>query len=248
MIHDEEQILKFINILPDLQNDEVYFLSASARNKYLTQEEREYYTLGRTEMFARKIAQSKSKYINVINNIIKETSIYHTKNNKNIPQKCLVYYANINPSSGVQALQLFYKKTNDLLFSMYSNPKHVGNFKNLNTLLMNCYQKAKSRKYFIDIDCDVEDQEYIEPIRYELRKNNVIFYTIQTRSGFHILIEKHSVKYNYTRIINTQNELVKQIGGEIIINQSEMIPIPGIFQAGAKVKFIDIPVNKLKTF
>lgn len=48
LIHNREEYNKFINILPDLKDDEVYFLSLSARNKYLTDAERTLFGLGRT--------------------------------------------------------------------------------------------------------------------------------------------------------------------------------------------------------
>ena len=59
MIVDQEQYDAFIEWLPELQHDETYFLSLSARNKYLTDEEREFYGLGRTEMFSRFVARDK---------------------------------------------------------------------------------------------------------------------------------------------------------------------------------------------
>jgi len=58
IIYDEDQVRQFHALLKPLVKDEVYFLSMSARNKYLTQEERELYNLGRSEMMSRKIVKT----------------------------------------------------------------------------------------------------------------------------------------------------------------------------------------------
>jgi hypothetical protein len=60
-IYDEEQIRKFVSTLSPLKKDEVYFVSMSARNKYLTDEERRTYDLGRTEMFARELIKPSNR-------------------------------------------------------------------------------------------------------------------------------------------------------------------------------------------
>jgi len=86
MIKDNNEFEKFLNILPDLQKDEVYFVSLSARNKLLTPEERSFYSLGRTEMFARETAFSKEdleKKIKV--NLSDRLKSKRTNNGKEIP-------------------------------------------------------------------------------------------------------------------------------------------------------------------
>ena len=54
LLYSKEELERFINYLPQLDKDELWFASLSARNKYLTEDERTYYCLGRSEMFARE--------------------------------------------------------------------------------------------------------------------------------------------------------------------------------------------------
>ena len=54
LLYSKEELQKFINYLPQLEKDELWFCSMSARNKYLTEDERVKYDLGRSEMFARE--------------------------------------------------------------------------------------------------------------------------------------------------------------------------------------------------
>ena len=99
MIANLEIFDRFRNLLTDLKNDEVYFISLSARNKYLTDEEREYYGLGRTEMFARTLIRDKYDMEYPMRKLKSALGYKRTKNGYEIPEKCLVTYININPSS-----------------------------------------------------------------------------------------------------------------------------------------------------
>jgi len=149
-----------------------------------------------------------------------------------------VFYANINPSSGIQALKMFNEKTNDLVFDSFTNKQSLTKFAKLDTLLMNCYQKSRSKKHFIDVDCDCHFH-FIKPVLIDLMEHDVVFYVIQTKSGYHILIEASTITYNFTEVIVEQD--MKVPDGEIVINTNAMVPIPGTLQAGYGVKFIEPP-------
>lgn len=148
MIYDKTQLQKFANILPELTKNEVYFVSLSARNKYLSEEERLFYHLGRTEMFGRKLIRNKENYAERIERLINSLPSYKTKNGKNMPEKAMVCYANINPSDGVKAYLEFNSYINDILIKdLESNGRFEhNNFKKLDTIIMNFYQKSRSRK------------------------------------------------------------------------------------------------------
>jgi len=117
-IWSEEELKKFINLLPNLEEGNIYFLSLSARKKYLTEEEREFFDLGRTEMFGRRLT-SKENYIKTVKELDDFACNYTTRNEKIIPGKSLVFYANINPSSGLQAAEMFNNELNKLVFDSF---------------------------------------------------------------------------------------------------------------------------------
>jgi hypothetical protein len=228
LVYNTQQAQQFVDILPDLKDEEVYFVLLSARNKYLTVEEREQYHLGRTEMFNRKLIRTKDNYTKVLSTMENDISNYKTKNGSDFPYKSLVCYANINPSSGVQALRTFTYEANNIIFDYLQNKQLGKSFKRLDTLLMNCYQKARARKYFIDIDCDVNNQIFIEPVLNDFEKHGILYHVIQTKSGYHIMIEASTVSYNFTEILAVQNS--KLTVGEIIVNKNGMVPVPGTLQ------------------
>jgi hypothetical protein len=245
MIVDRKQFDAFINILPDLKQDEVYFFSLSARNKYLTAEERQEYALGRTEMFSREIARDKEGIYYVMNKLKASLQYRKTNNGKTIPEKALVIYANINPSSTIKAYQLFKqeidKQVNDVI-NTFLNSKEP-NFEGLtriNRELMNCIQKARSRKYYIDLDIDLYNKgtnKCVDDLTSFLKENKSVFYKIETFSGYHFLVKKETVPNN---LFSKMNEYrLSMYIKEIEFNKNEMIPVPGTLQAGKLVKFVE---------
>lgn len=241
MIVDKAEFEKFYNILPELEKDELFFCSLSARNKYLSQEERDLYGLGRTEMFSREVCREKKHLYFMFEKLQASLSYRKTKAGLTIPEKSLVTYMNINPSSAIKAFMLFQKEMNEEFYQIYSASisKKQANYEatiRLPQKLMNCIQRCKSRRYFIDIDCDVDNLEIIYPIIEGLNNHGIIHYVIKTKSGFHILILKDSLKKEFKlhELISESNKNCK----EVRFNSNEMIPVPGTLQAGALVYFV----------
>ena len=116
IISDESQIKFFFdNIMKPFKDSEAYFMSLAARNKYLTEEEKEFFKLGRNEMFCSYILNdyNYNKFLTRIKKYECNEEGYITKNLKSIPQKCLVCYMNINPSSTIKALYEFRRITEE---------------------------------------------------------------------------------------------------------------------------------------
>ena len=251
-IHSEEEIRKFVNIMSPLKSDESYFVSMSARNKYLTEEERRHYDLGRTEMFARElIKQSKranveieDSYLRVLKSMQVSEGGYTSRSGITLPNKCLVVYANINPSSGIKALKMFYQEMNDALFDLRTNSEAPYTFNNLDTRLMNCYQKSKGTRTLIDIDFDIPFQGFdiLEKFIKVINEKDIAHYVVKTKSGYHVLLKKEDIKFNYNILIKeAHEEAQKRFGAEhveVMVNKNEMIPIPGTIQAGYEVHFL----------
>lgn len=267
-IHNENQIRKFVSILSSLKGDEAYFVSLSARNKYLTEEERRTYDLGRTEMFARKLVKrDKKKIVSMEDNflrVLKSMQVSHggytSRSGITLPDKCIVVYANINPVSGIKALKEFQTKITDYLFDMRTNPEAPDNFSNLDTQLMNCYQRSRGARTLIDIDFDIPEEgkhiliEFIEELKAlhekanekleKLKRRDLKYHVVKTKSGYHFLLDRSSISYNYNIPIESANKKAQDKYGkehvEVMQNKNEMIPVPGCRQAGFDVHFVDM--------
>jgi len=246
LIKDREQFNKFLDILPKLKNDEVYFISLSARNKYLTKDERTFYSLGQTEMFGREIAQTKEKLADYTLRKL-EANLYskRTRNGKEIPEKSLVCYINVNPSSMVKAYFQFQKEMNkqisEITIALQNGKDPNYSFVNIQTReLMNCIQKSTGTKHFIDIDCDTKEPEVTELIVIELNNANIKYHIIETHGGYHFLLHKDTMPQKF----NLKNVCQKASGispnkAEVMINGNGMVPVPGTMQSDFLVRMVE---------
>lgn len=253
VIHSIEEIGKFYNeVLPRLQPLEVYFVSLSARNKYLTKQEMEFYDLGRTEMFAKTVIRKDSfeDYLKHIYRFECNEEGFLTRNSFSIPSKTFVCYANICPSSTVQVINKFQNLLSEYTteaLQIVSNSLHYGNFVNrmnkIDNNLLNFYQNSHTSKKWLDIDIDLLNTKTSKDIRnikesleeFDFDLNEVLL--VETKSGFHVLLKKIALKKNPKDLIKIlKNSLETK---EVDVNKNEMIPLPGTYQADFKVKFID---------
>jgi len=134
IISDINELEKFYNeVMPRLTKDEVYFVSLSARNKYLTKEEHDELQLGRTEMFSRSIVRNDSfdRLVRTLRKYETADGSYVTKNGSNIPSKSVVCYFNINPSSALKAYTEFNHVMAEYMYELSHNVVENRNTENI---------------------------------------------------------------------------------------------------------------------
>lgn len=236
MESDDKKVFVY-DILPRLGPNEVYFLSASARNKYLSPQEREYYSLGRTEMILRTVAYSREDFFVKLERIQQQLTAYKTRNGLAVPEKCTVLYANINPCNTLKAYFAFQREVNKRIHETLHAQCQDDYFTRLDRRFLTEIQKASGTRHFIDVDIDIPDLDVLHEFISELKDNDVKFRVIRTRSGYHVLLHKDTVNYNFYSTLRRLNE-ANSGRGEIAINKNAMIPIPGTLQAGQKVKVV----------
>lgn len=247
LIEDFEEFDRFVQILPPLGLGEVYFLSLSARNKYLTDEERAEFKLGRTEMYGRTLVKDKDDFYRAMEKLTGIDAYRKTKAGFLVPAKCRVVYVNINPSSMVNAYSVFTEQMDALQAEvikalLQGKQANLDGFKNMEKHLMNAVQKSPARKFFLDIDIDADPytrQFILESLRVDLIKFNIEHYVIATRGGFHILIKRQDLnksKYRLHEAVKHFNSLFNE--GEVIFNSNAMVPMPGTLQAGDLVRML----------
>jgi len=242
LVRNYEQFNRFVNdVLPDLQNDEVYFLSMSARKKYLTLEEREKYQLARTEMMLRKIVHSKDQLHHAMNELSAQISVRTTKSGLIMPEKALVCYINVNPSSMIKALTMFKRDMNHELAQVMSalmgdGQPNYDSIKYSTRKFMNCVQKSKGTRHWLDIDVDSLDVTYRNMLVREL--SDIESHTIETHGGYHVLINREQLNQSNIQLHKVVKDIdtqLKLVGGECIFNKNAMIPVAGTLHAGKLV-------------
>jgi hypothetical protein len=111
-------------------------------------------------------------------------------------------------------------------------------FSKLDVELMNCVQRCRGQKKFIDIDFDIDkatEFHILVSFRDFLRENNITYHVIETKSGYHVLMERATIKCNFHTKVKELHALVKD---EVIVNNNEMIPCPGTLQGNHLVRFL----------
>lgn len=246
-IHDEAEITKFFEIiLPPLNEKEVYFISLSARNKQLTEVEREFYSLGRTEMFERKVIREHDlmKFMRTLHKFEVTEGAYTGRTGLALPSKCLILYININPCDMLKAYRTFNDEMNENIYNLLSKQGSAPEFfKRQDRLLYNNIQRAKGTKYYIDLDIDFQagekkDFKFITDICIMFKDRGVEYFVVETKGGTHILLKRSTLHYNYNDTLEHIRNIMPAEVKEIEINHNEMIPVPGTLQA-------DFPVHVL---
>ncbi len=241
-----EEAQRFSRLLSPLKMDEVYFISLSARNKYLDQAERDFYSLGRTEMFAREIIKKNDDFEFAFRKLTGHLYARRTNNGKEIPTKAIVCYMNINPSSVLKAVQQFKRELAEAEENLMRKVIINGNtanemdfefFKKAKSKFNNAFQRNHSRKVFLDIDIDVKDLKVLINIIAKLTVNDARFCTIETRGGFHILVKSDTVKGNYLyKVVEETAKMPEARGKEVMFNSNGMVPFPGTLHGDFMVK------------
>lgn len=238
---DLDHLDPFIEFLPDLQYDEVYFLSLSARNKYLSEADRLVYALGRTEMFSREVAYDKPGIKYALKKMAASLLYKRTRGGYEIPKQALVCYINVNPSSMIAAYHDFTERMSKLYYETMQahirdqSPEYTA-FKRMPRMLMNSIQRNTARRVLVDVDVDTKDLEVLGGLRRWLGSHGIAFGTVWTQGGYHLLLRKDSLpkKLNLGQHLSA---LAVETGKEIVINKNGMVPLPGTRQADVLVEF-----------
>ena len=119
-IADQDTLVRFLNILPPLENDDVWMLILCARDKYLTDEEKKKYDLKDTSVVERKIIRESEiqRMMRVIKRFNVQIGSYTDVQNNPLPLKCFVLYFTINPKSVMKAVKDLIGRYLDYFFEL----------------------------------------------------------------------------------------------------------------------------------
>lgn len=234
-IHDKKELKKFFDmIIPDLKDFEVYFLSLSCRKKYLSQEERDTYHITRAEMFERKLIRKKEwdRFLRAIRKYETNFGSYISKNGLNVPSHALVLYWNINPSNSLKSLKEFQGKMIDWQYEFINGntTSYKEKFNKLDVELMNCYQRNPGTKKWLDIDIDIDKDVNInipDKMRYFLKNYpKLIYYWVDTKSGWHLLIDRNTLDFNPNDICKHVEYILKEFYYDRYVNITDDVGLP----------------------
>lgn len=216
LILNENELDRFIAILPETNEDEKYYISLFARRKY-----------DKTKVVSTNKAQIKRVLAKkeLIKDKIRQMEVAfgaYTDNGNSIPEEALALYISINPCS--------LHKGGLLLLRAMAERLYAGEMLNTHTLALNCIKSSSSKKKYFDFDFDFkeefdDEQEVIKRIQRVLSSSQ--FEIVKTRGGLHLLVKLDS---NLQKTWHPEITKLKCDEFDIMSNSKGLTPIPGCRQ------------------
>lgn len=223
IIADKDKLQEFINWLPELEENEKYYVSLFARKKYCKEK---IMTNDKTQL--KRFTSDKKRLALKIRQLELPFGTYKLKE-IDAPQESLALYISLNPRSMKKATEMMGKKCWDLI----NNQNY-----NLHSEALNCIQKSKSRTCYVDFDIDEKevdlDKDWLNEV---VGENNYVI--VETRGGYHLLIEPEKATEFRQKKFQDKNWYQK-IQEKYPVDQSgdQLIPVVGAFQGGFVPRFL----------
>lgn len=220
LIHDEEELKRFINFLPDLEKDETFYVCLFGRKKY-------YSEITSDKQQLKRFTSNKEFLIDKIKQLETEVGTYKHKG-KPLPQEALALYIMPNPRHyGLASSKLINELSKDLYTGEYRNPR---------ALSLNALQTSCKNKRFIDFDFDFNSEEEFSFLIFDLTENRYInrnaLTLIQTRGGLHALVKLDLIDEEF------KNSWYQDLSPSSDVKGDNLLPIPGCYQGGFIPKII----------
>lgn len=231
IIKDEKILLDFIDWLPELKENETYYVCLFARSKYTkdTEGKNGIPHIKSDKSQLKRFTSNKENLLRKIKQLECPIGSYMQRD-LIIPQESLALYITVNPRDMYKAI---YGSVRHLTTCLQNTNRNV----NPHQEVMSEIQRSKSRTCYVDFDLDnktLDPQAQLDVI-YDTDIVNLSAVTLlETRGGYHILVDPSKVEDRYKKFWHqrlSKLEGIDQTG-------DQMIPVPGCTQGNFTPKFI----------
>lgn len=225
IILDENELMSFIDWLPELSKEETYYCCLFARSKYCKHIQH----ISSDKQQLKRFTSTKGRLFEKIKQLEIEIGSYKQKG-VDLPQEALALYITPNPRDMVKATKNSLIKFAHLLTKGYDgyNPHQE---------VMSEIQKASGKKRFVDFDFDGVKFESVYPLIKDAINLDCL-HIVETRGGFHLLVELEKVDSRYSK---TWYQCIARLEC-VDVRGDNMIPVPGTYQGGFIPKLINSTV------
>ena len=219
IVRDEAAFRNFIDWLPQLQENEKYYLSLFARRKYSE-------VVKTDKANLKRFATDKGRMLEKVRQLECAEGAYIAEEVA-VPSDALALYISVNPRCAVKA-------SFQTIIALTESLQHDHQNLNPHSEAMTQLHKSPSRKTFVVFDVDRKDDlsKTISVTREIIGEATPTF--LETRGGVHVLVNTALVKSKHK---NWYPELKKQIDPDQ--TGDLLIPVPGCCQGGFVPRFID---------
>lgn len=226
IVANEEKLQEFIDFLPDLGEDQKFYISLICRKKYFVGENKVKADKG--QLFSG--TATKQNLINKLRRLEVAVGVYKFEDTP-CPQEALAMYITPTPRDLIKATKQAAKQFIDLVFN--NNHGFNPHRESLSCIQRARCQKDKTSKYFLDFDFDFEELPDILTNPSFINKDAITW--IKTRGGWHALVDYHKIEKPF---LNTFVLGFKNCNSDV--DGDCLLPIPGTYQGGKEVKMISL--------
>jgi hypothetical protein len=208
---DEARFDDFVAFLPDLEENEVYYLSLFARHKYCT-------TL--PNLKDNQLARFTSSKETLKEHVLRLECSYggYKRDGIDVPQEAIALYIALNPRNIVKA-------NKELLVELATRFANGEAAFNPLSIARTAIHHATNRKVFVDFDYDFIDPKQHLPKIKEILPDNA-YRILKTRGGFHVLVLlANAPKTNWFKALAA-------LQGCDVKGSNTLVPVPGCTQGG----------------
>jgi len=218
IIKDEKILKEFIEWLPELKENEKYYLCLFARNKYC----KELTHIKSDKAQLKRFVSDKERMYGKIKQLEIEVGAYRQKDTS-VPEAALALYITPNPRN-------MFKATVNTMVKLAQSIRDQNVSMNPHQEALSEIQKAKSRTCYVDFDIDSKEntEKLFETLKRHFPKGG--YEILETRGGYHILI-KPDKAIRPNNWYQDLSHFADQSG-------DQMMPVPGTSQGGFIPHFI----------
>jgi hypothetical protein len=216
IITDPQELLKFIDWLPELAAHEKYYLCLFSRKKYCS--EVPYIKSDKSQL--KRFLSDKLRMLEKIEQLECPIGAFRFKEGI-APQESLALYITPNPRDMWKAAFRSIKQLATVL-------ECEGKSSNPHQEVMSEIHRTCGNKVFIDFDVDTKDETII---RAAVKLVDGHCEILETRGGYHIMVKTKDAKAGFTE---------KLWYKQLTADPNSMIPVPGCYQGGFSPRFVDV--------
>jgi hypothetical protein len=223
IIIEESLLNSFIQWLPEVRQNEIYYVALFARKKYCADAS----AIKSDKVQCKRFTAKPHHLVSKIRQLECPVGSY-TVGSSIVPQEALALYISVNPRD-----MLLATKNGLIQFAQLITQDYNGY--NPHQEIMSEIHKACSRKVWFDFDFDNVDLD-VTLVKVSQAVNMECVRVLKTRSGFHVLLELQKIHKDFEK---TWYKAMTAIEG-VDVRGDNLIPVAGCVQGDFMPHFIDL--------